>query len=82
MKKKIIILLTIVSMLSPSTVFAEDICTITDPTIINEFGKNAESIAPLSDVISWKYKTIGNKVYRRRYNTTKKQWVGDWELVP
>ena len=37
---------------------------------------------PMSDVIIWKYQIFGNKMYRRKYNKTKKQWIGDWELVP
>ena len=27
------------------------------------------------------YKTVGNKVYRRMYNYTKKEWIGEWEFV-
>ena len=82
MKKKIIILLSILSMLSPSTVFAEDICTITVPTTITDSENSTEVIMPMSDVIIWKYQIFGNKMYRRKYNKTKKQWIGDWELVP
>ncbi len=37
---------------------------------------------PLSDVIVWKVKVVNGKTYRRRYNATKKQWIGDWELAP
>ncbi|MEY8493642.1 hypothetical protein AALC16_11600 [Lachnospiraceae bacterium 29-91] len=82
MKKKFIIFLSVFSILSPSTVFAEDICTVTVPTAIAESEVNAGAIMPMSDVIIWRYQLIGNKMYRRRYNTTKKQWIGDWELAP
>lgn len=82
MKKKIIILLSILSMLSPSTVFAEDTYTTAVPTVSTESENDTWTIEPMSDVIIWKYKTVGNITYRRRYNTTKKQWIGDWELAP
>ncbi len=82
MKKQFIILISIFSILSPTTTFAKDLCTIAVSTATVEFGKNAEAIMPMSDIIIWKYKIISGNIYRRRYNTTKKQWIGDWELVP
>lgn len=82
MKKKIIILLSILSMLSPSTVFAEDTYTTMVSAPITATENNAEIIMPMSDIIIWRYQMIGGKMYRRRYNKTKQQWIGDWELVP
>ena len=76
MKKKFIILLSVFSILSPSTAFAEDTCTVEVPTAITESGENNKAIMPMADNI------IGNKLYRRRYNKTKKQYIGEWELVP
>lgn len=35
-------------------------------------------IQPLSDVIEWVYKEINGKMYKRLYNYTLHQWVGDW----
>lgn len=72
-----IILLSILSMLSPSTVFAEESYTVTFPTPIAADESNTEGIMPMSDVIVWRYQMIGNKMYRRRYNETKKM---DWQL--
>jgi len=34
-----------------------------------------------SDIIEWRYKNMGGKLYRRAYNYSKEQWVGKWELV-
>jgi hypothetical protein len=36
----------------------------------------------MADVIVWKYKSINGHVYRRRYNSTKRVWIGEWELCP
>lgn len=81
MKKKIIILLSILSMFSPSTVFAEDTYATAVPAPIIAAEENTEAIMPMSDVIIWRYQMIDGKMYRRRYNKTKQQWIGEWELV-
>lgn len=82
MKKKLLIIWAVMSILSPTTVYAEEECTTASsiPSAIS--ANNIRSIMPLSDVIVWKIKTVGDKTYRRRYNSTKKQWIGEWELVP
>ena len=36
--------------------------------------------APDSDIIGWRYKTVGNSLYRRQYNYSKQKWIGEWEL--
>lgn len=39
------------------------------------------SIVPLKDVIIWRYKTLNGKTYKRLYNSTTRQWIGNWILV-
>lgn len=34
-----------------------------------------------AEIYEWRYKVIGNKLYRRLFNATTQEWVGDWELV-
>lgn len=43
--------------------------------------KSEHSIVPLKDIIVWKYMKINNKWYKRQYNTTTRQWIGNWILV-
>lgn len=31
--------------------------------------------------LEWRYKCIDGKLYRRLYNCSTQEWVGDWELV-
>lgn len=38
------------------------------------------SIVPFKDHLIWKYKLINGKMYRRLYNNTTKQWIGNWIL--
>lgn len=42
----------------------------------------AEQVEPRSDIYKWYYKIENNMLYRRLYNTTKQEWVGEWELCP
>lgn len=38
----------------------------------------AESVSPMESVIIWIVKKIGNKYYKRQYDTTKQKWIGNW----
>lgn len=40
---------------------------------------NATSIQPKSDIIRWRYKTVDGIIYKRLYNYTKQQWIGEWQ---
>lgn len=42
---------------------------------------SASEVQPLSDDIRWRYKTENGKSYRRLYNYTTHQWIGDWILI-
>lgn len=83
MKNKMLTLSSILFLLSSTVAFTEDVYT--DTSLIPSIAvsqENNDTITPRSDVIIWHYKTIGSNTYRRKYNATKKQWIGDWELVP
>ena len=43
--------------------------------------ENISQIETRYDDIGWKYKNIDGKLYKRLYNYTKEQWIGDWILV-
>lgn len=44
---------------------------------------NALGIQPYSDILGWRYKTVGDNLYRRLFNYTKGEWETDyWELCP
>lgn len=40
-----------------------------------------ETVQPQADIIEWIYETRGTKVYKRLYNATTGNWVGDWIYV-
>lgn len=43
--------------------------------------QNETIITPKSDVIEWRIKIENNKIYKRLYNVTTKEWIGDWIYV-
>lgn len=38
------------------------------------------SAEPFAQVIGWRYKTEDGKLYRRQYNYSRQEWIGEWEL--
>lgn len=38
-------------------------------------------IMPFSDIIEYRYKVVGTKMYRRLYNYTEQCWIGEWEYI-
>ena len=41
----------------------------------------AEEIGTMSAKIRWVYKTVDGKTYKRLYNYSTSEWIGDWILV-
>ena len=40
-----------------------------------------DAIVPFADVLVWKYKVINNRLNKRLYNSSTKEWIGDWILA-
>lgn len=40
-----------------------------------------EVVSPNADSISYRFKIEDGKLYRRLYNYTTAEWIGDWEYV-
>ena len=40
-----------------------------------------ESAAPQADIMDWIYEFRGTHIYKRLYNTSTGEWVGDWIYV-
>ena len=40
-----------------------------------------ESVDPQADILEWVYDQRGTKIYKRLYNTSTGNWVGDWIFV-
>ena len=42
---------------------------------------NNEEIMPMHAIIQWRFKIENGGLYRRLYNYTINDWVGEWEYV-
>lgn len=40
-----------------------------------------ETVMPMSHAISWMYEVRDNKIYKRLYNYSTCNWIGDWIYV-
>ncbi len=40
----------------------------------------SKNIEPRKDKIDWVYKSEDGRVYRRLFNFSKNEWIGDWEV--
>lgn len=40
-----------------------------------------EAVMPMSDDIRWVYDSVGGKLYKRLYNYSTANWIGDWIYV-
>lgn len=57
-----------------SPVYAAEVNALETP------GTEALSIGvqPFSDIIDWRYKTVGGRLYRRLYNYTRGEWASEY----
>lgn len=39
------------------------------------------TVSPRADQIEWVYKVVDEVLYRRKYNFTRGEWVGDWQRL-
>lgn len=68
MKKIVLIFASIYCLFSGTTIYANDI------------GMNETNITR-ADRIEWRYKIIDGVLYKRLYNYSKDEWIGDWVLA-
>ena len=62
-------------------IFASIYCWFTGTTIYaNDIGMNETNITR-ADRIEWRYKIIDGVLYKRLYNYSKDEWIGDWVLA-
>lgn len=39
-----------------------------------------QDVTPYAPIIGWRYKVVGDNLYRRQYNYSTQEWIGEWEL--
>lgn len=40
-----------------------------------------DTVMPLSDFIEWRFKIEGTSLYKRLFNYSTSEWIGEWEYV-
>lgn len=84
--KKLALLLCVSAIISPNLltdVYAYSPISTDTPTgtLQNTVVQSEEyNAVPFADIIGWRYKAVDGKMYRRLYNYSKQQWIGNWEL--
>lgn len=48
---------------------------------LQTFASSVEIAQPRAQIIEWRYKVENNKLYRRQYNCSTNEWIGNWEFV-
>lgn len=85
MTKKLKMILSILSLtllLMPGTVCVAASNSIAEDIIVTTANNDNETVMPMSDDIRWVYKTSADgKRYKRLFNYSTGQWIGDWILV-
>lgn len=74
MKRKLIIIITTLCITLSIPSFALASVPIPDNICVD----SKTTITPYSDNIQWRYKSINGVLYKRLYNYTRKQWIGEW----
>lgn len=76
MKNRMMIFFTLMIFLSTTTpVYANTISQISPP---NASDTCFPSSPKRADTIGWKYKSVNGKCYKRLYNYTRQEWIGEW----
>lgn len=50
-------------------------------TITAQASTDTSIVEPNSDILLWRYKIEDGKMYKRLYNSSTGNWVGDWIYV-
>ena len=71
----LIIVLSVCTSLQPTYTFATSTLDETNVSVESSIG-----ITPYSDVIEWRYKLENGNLYKRQYNCSTQEWIGEWVL--
>lgn len=75
-KKSILCALAVmgVSTFTSPTVWAQDAGIVIDK-------EDTTDVEPRTNIIDWRFKVIDGHLYKRLYNYSTQEWIGDWILV-
>lgn len=50
-------------------------------TVLPTQAAEADEVMPYSDIIEWRFKFEDGKAYKRLYNYSTRNWIGDWIYI-
>ncbi|WP_312354864.1 hypothetical protein [Aminipila sp.] len=61
---------------------AQSYSDIAQPVSVNStlIVKDSGIVTPQAQIIGWRYKSVDGDLYRRLYNYSTGEWIGEWEL--
>lgn len=85
MKSKILLSLVLVGISISATsveASAQSYSDTSQPVSVSSvlMVKGSGIVTPQAQVIGWKYKSVDGDLYRRQYNYSTGEWIGEWEL--
>lgn len=45
---------------------------------IPTYAAESETVMPYADITEWRFKIEDGKMYKRLYNCSTREWIGDW----
>lgn len=81
MKKIILLVGLLLASAYPVECFADTPAMEEQSTQFSQTDTSQAVVSPQSDTIGWRYKTVKGKLYKRKYNYSKKKWIGSWILA-
>lgn len=78
-KKRVLLFSTAAIFAFPTISYAQNITLETNLLSQSSLEQNEKIRSPRKDIIEWCYKTIDGNLYRRQYNYSKEEWIGEWE---
>lgn len=76
MKKFTLLVMICLFLVQPTSSFA--LSHVVESSQYKFSTTNPDMIAPLKDIIDWRFKNINGRLHKRLYNYSKQVWVGSW----
>jgi hypothetical protein len=54
---------------------------ISPAATITTHAAESETLMPYADITEWRFKIENGKMYKRLYNCSTREWIGDWIYV-
>lgn len=78
--RKRLFMLAFAALLIPTIPVNAQEVDVDEAVVIEIAEAQDDTVSPCADILEWRYKIENYKVYKRLYNRSTGEWVGDWIL--